>query len=140
MFMTGKYFLDTNFLVYCFSQDEAEKKQMCLKVLQDAKRSAQLVLSTQVINEFSAVMLGKFKQPPIQVKAIIDNLLLFEVVTIDANLIKDAIDIHTLHQISFWDSLIICGARAANCHTVLSEDMQHGKEIAGVTVINPFIQ
>lgn len=137
--MTGKYFLDTNFIIYCFSKDEPQKQQKCLDVLEQAKGRVSFVLSTQVINEFAAVMLGKFKQGPIEVKTIISDLALFEVVRIDVKLIKDAIDIFTLHKISFWDSLIISGAKSANCHTVLTEDMQHGLEIGGVKIQNPFL-
>jgi len=136
--MTGKYFLDTNFLIYCFTRDEPEKQQKCLAILRQAKGSAELVLSTQVLKEFAAVMIGKFKQPPLEVKAIIDDLALFEVVAIDAQLIKDAIDVHVLHRISFWDSLILSAAKSAHCHTVLTEDLQDGAEVAGVRIQSPF--
>jgi predicted nucleic acid-binding protein len=136
--MTGKYFLDTNFLVYCFSKDEPEKRQKCLSLLEKGKGQAAFVVSTQVLNEFAAVMIGKYQQPPLEIKAIIQDLCLFEVVTIDASLIQDAIDIHLLHQLSFWDSLIISGARTAHCQVILTEDLNHGAEIAGVRIQNPF--
>jgi predicted nucleic acid-binding protein len=137
--MTGKYFLDTNFLVYCFSKDEPHKQQKCMELLEQDKGKANLVLSTQVLNEFAAVMLGKFKQDPMDVKAILSDLALFEVVRIDVNLIRDAIDIYTLHKISFWDGLIISGAKNAHCHTILTEDMQHDAVIGGVRIQNPFV-
>lgn len=136
--MTGKYFLDTNFLIYCFSRDEPDKQERCLSLLREAKGRTEFVLSTQVLKEFAAVMIGKFQQPPLEVKAIIDDLALFEVVSIDIQLIKDAIDVHVLHQISFWDSLILVAAKRAQCHTVLTEDMQHGAELAGVRIQSPF--
>lgn len=136
--MTGKYFLDTNFLVYCFSKDEPEKRQKCLAILEKGKAQASFVVSTQVLNEFAAVMIGKYKQPPLEVKGILHDLSLFEVVTIDASLIQDAIDIHLLHQLSFWDSLIIIGARSARCQVILTEDLSHGAEIAGVRIQDPF--
>ncbi len=136
--MTGKYFLDTNFLIYCFSRDEPEKKEKCLSLLKEGKGSAEFVLSTQVLKEFTAVMIGKFQQPPLEVKGIIDSLSLFEVVSIDPQMIKDAIDVHVLHQLSFRDSLILIAAKSAHCHTVLTEDLQHGAELAGVRIQNPF--
>lgn len=136
--MTGKYFLDTNFLVYCFSNSEPEKRQKCLDLLEQSKGEAKFVLSTQVLNEFSAVMIGKFKQDPLLVKTILDDLALFEVIPVDVNLIKDAIDIHILHRISYWDSLIISGAKSARCHTIITEDLNHGGTIAGIQIKNPF--
>jgi predicted nucleic acid-binding protein len=137
--MTGKYFLDTNFLIYCFSNSEPEKQAKCIAILQQAQSDTLFVISTQVLNEFSAVMIGKFKQSPADIKAVIDTLSNFEVVTIDIPLIMDALDIHTLYHISFWDSLIISGAKAANCHTILSEDLQSGAKINGVMIQNPFL-
>lgn len=136
--MTGKYFLDTNFLIYCFSQDEPEKQQKCLALLDEAQGSAEFVISTQVLKEFAAVMIGKFKQPPLEVKAIIDDLSLFEVVAVGPQLIKEAVDIHVLHQLSFWDSLILVAAKSAQCHTVLTGDLQPGAELAGVRIQSPF--
>lgn len=136
--MTGKYFLDTNFLIYCFSNDEPEKQEKCLALLREAKGSVEFVISTQVIKEFTAVMIGKFKQPPLEVKAVINDLALFEVVTIDPGLIKEGIDLHVLHQVSFRDSLILAAARFAKCHTVLTEDFQNGAELAGLRIQNPF--
>ena len=137
--MTGKYFLDTNVLVYCFSEDEPEKRKKCLDILARAKDEASFVISTQVLNEFAAVMIKKFNQSPIEVKAIIKDLSLFEVVNMDTELILEAIDIHILHQISYWDSLIISGAKSARCAVILTEDLNHDQEVAGVKVQNPVL-
>ena len=137
--MTGKYFLDTNFLVYCFSQDEPEKREKCLGILRQASSKVTFAISTQVLNEFAAVMIGKYKLPPLEVKAIISDLALFEVVPTDVYLIQDAIDIHVLHQLSFWDSLIISAAKSAHCQVILSEDMNHDAVLSGVRIQNPFV-
>jgi predicted nucleic acid-binding protein len=40
--------------------------------------------------------------------------------------------------LSFWDSAIVAGARAAGCRELYSEDLSHGRTIDGVTIINPF--
>ena len=137
--MTGKFFLDTNFLVYCFSKDEPEKRQRCLSLLQEVKGTASIVLSTQVLKEFAAVMIGKLKQPPLEVKGIIQDLILFEVVDIDADCILEAIDLQMLYSFSFWDSLIVSAAKRAHCHTIWTEDLQHNRIVAGVRIENPFI-
>ncbi len=42
------------------------------------------------------------------------------------------------HRISFWASLILAAAEAANAAVLLSEDLSHGQVIAGVRVENPF--
>lgn len=41
---------------------------------------------------------------------------------------------------SHWDSLIVAAALEAECTTLYSEDMQHGRVIEGrLTIINPFL-
>lgn len=40
--------------------------------------------------------------------------------------------------LSYWDAAILEAARSLGCETVLSEDLQHGGECAGVRVVDPF--
>lgn len=42
------------------------------------------------------------------------------------------------HQLSFWDALLVASALAANCSVFLSEDMNGGQKIEGLTIVNPF--
>ena len=136
--MTEKYFLDTNFLVYLLSDDEPEKRKKCFEILKNSKRHRRFVLSTQVIKEFTSVMIGKHKLYPLEVKPIIDKLCEYEVLTIQIEMIKDAIDIHLLNKLSFWDSLILSTAISSKCDYILTEDMQHDQIIKGVQIKNPF--
>ena len=39
---------------------------------------------------------------------------------------------------SSWDSLIIAAALGAECDYLLTEDLQDGQEIDGLTIISPF--
>jgi predicted nucleic acid-binding protein len=48
------------------------------------------------------------------------------------------LDIKTTHGLSYWDAAIVAAANAMGCRELLSEDMTHGREMAGVTVVNPF--
>lgn len=137
--MTGKFFLDTNFLVYCFSADEPEKRDRCLEILRlGGRKSVSFVISTQVINEFTSVLLGKFKRPPSDVKTLVQDLNVFEIVKTDLPIIVEAISIHAMHQLSFWDSLIVGAAKSSHCTAILTEDMADGSTIAGVNILNPF--
>ena len=43
-----------------------------------------------------------------------------------------------LSGLSFWDSLIVAAAASAHCTQLLTEDLQPGQTIRGVTVRNPF--
>ncbi len=137
-YTTGKYFLDTNFLIYLFSGDEQRKQQICREVLQAGAKEAVFVLSTQVLKEFVSVMIGKFKVQPSLVKELVDDLCQFEVIQITPLLIQKAVDMHTLHCFSFWDSLILVAAQSAEANVLLSEDLQHSQKLGNLTIWNPF--
>jgi Uma2 family endonuclease len=49
-----------------------------------------------------------------------------------------AIDLHRLHQVSFWDGLIVRAAKEGGCSTIYTEDLQDGRAIDGVRIVNPF--
>ncbi|MBA2322243.1 MAG: hypothetical protein H0V89_13945 [Deltaproteobacteria bacterium] len=57
---------------------------------------------------------------------------------ITPTLILDAIDLHRLEPISFWDALIVKAAAHAGCAVLYSEDLPAGRTIAGVRVVDPF--
>jgi predicted nucleic acid-binding protein len=40
---------------------------------------------------------------------------------------------------SFYDSLIVAAAAQAGCNILYSEDMQHGQLVAGLRILNPFL-
>jgi predicted nucleic acid-binding protein len=46
--------------------------------------------------------------------------------------------IESRYSLSLWDALIVAAAQAAGCDYLLSEDMQHGQDLDGVEVIDPF--
>ncbi len=137
---TAKYFLDTNFFVYLFCETESdkEKRNICYRILQKADGEIHFVVSTQVLKEFAAVMIGKYKMAPLVLKSIIDDISGFEVIRLDTGHIKEAIDLHILNQLSFWDSLILSAAKSANCSVVLTVDMNDGQVIDGIKIQSPF--
>ena len=49
-----------------------------------------------------------------------------------------ALDLQERYQFSFCDSLIVAAALEAGCARLLSEDLQHGQRIEGLTIKNPF--
>ena len=44
------------------------------------------------------------------------------------------------HGISFYDALIVASAIEAGCNILYSEDMQHGRRIGGLAIVNPFLE
>ena len=72
-------------------------------------------------------------------KSILSLFENLEVVIIDADLIKEAIDTSVLNRISFWDALIVTVAERAKYEYVYTEDLNSGQIIRGVKVENPYM-
>ena len=52
-----------------------------------------------------------------------------------------ALALASQHSVSLYDALVVASALEADCDTLLSEDMQHGRVIdARLTITNPFRQ
>jgi predicted nucleic acid-binding protein len=64
--------------------------------------------------------------------------LRFEVQEISVPIMTGALEIRAAHRLSYWDATIVAAARALGCQKLYSEDMSHGREVDGVTIINPF--
>lgn len=68
----------------------------------------------------------------------VDEDCRFETVNASAAAVPDALDLHALHSISYWDALIVQAARQSGCAQLLTENLQAGAVIGGVRIVNPF--
>lgn len=137
--MIERYFLDTNVLLYADDLDAGEKRLKAQAILREAILSHEGVLSTQVLQEFFVVATRKLGVEPPIARRKVELLAVLDVIEINLGIILDAIDLHQVHSLSFWDALVIRCAAAAGCTTLLTEDMQHGQVIDGVRIENPFL-
>lgn len=55
-------------------------------------------------------------------------------------LYQRALTIRVRHGLQFYDALVVGAALEAGCTRLLTEDLQHGQEIEGLTIENPFRQ
>lgn len=61
------------------------------------------------------------------------------VLPITRELVMSAVILRRQFQLSHWDSTILAAARALGCHTLYTEDLNHGQDYDGVRVIDPFL-
>lgn len=137
--MTARSFIDTNVLVYCFDSDEPAKRERALAIM-DGAEGSDLVVSTQVLQEFYVTVVRKLANPLPEADAeqAVADLALLPVVRIDARMVLLAIATSRAHRLSLWDALVLHAAIEAGCTRLLTEDLQHGFELDGVRVENPF--
>jgi len=138
--MNDKVFFDTNVLVYAFDQSEPEKGVIARQLISEFGTDGNLVLSTQVLQEFYVVVtkVGKLILTLEQAEDIVNDFSEFPLVQVDRPIISRAMKRHQSKVFSFWDSLIVEAALKSGCSQLLSEDMQDGLLIDSMTIRNPF--
>jgi predicted nucleic acid-binding protein len=138
----GRFFVDTNLLVYAYDSSAGKKWKTSLEVLSLLWTHRTGVLSTQVIQELFVSLTQKVKNPilPRAAKEIISDLLRWPLVVNDGGNILRAVDLQIKYHFSFWDSLILQAAIASKSEFLLSEDFQDRQVIESVTILNPFLK
>lgn len=139
----GDFFLDTNILVYALDEANPAKQKIAAQLVREAILSGRGVISVQVVQEFLNVALTKFKQPMTveecrgHIRNVLEPLCAYfpSISTLDRSLrIAEETGYH------FYDALIVTAAIESGCRTLYSEDLQHGRVIQGLTVVNPFAE
>ena len=127
-------FIDTNVLIY--AQGAGAKSETARDVILAGGR-----ISVQVLNEFAAVLRRKFHLEWDQIADALADVraALGPVRPVDVETHLHALDLARSHGFSFYDALIVASALGAGCDTLLTEDLQAGRRINGLTIVNPFV-
>ena len=136
--MRGGSFLDSNILVYTDDAGSPAKHRAAVALVGACMRTRAGVVSLQVLQEYFAVVTRKLGVDAVAARAKVELLGAFSAAPIDLDDVLAAIDLHRLHQVSFWDAMIIRSAQQARCARIYSEDLQHGRRFDGVEIVNPF--
>ena len=131
-----KPFLDTNVLVYAVLSDDPR----CPTA--ERRLAAGGAISVQVLNEFANVARGKLKWPWLDIEATLTLVRSRTGRVRDISVLthEAALAIARDHRLSFYDALIVASAIEAGCDVLYSEDMQHGRTIGGLAIVNPFLE
>ncbi len=140
--LRGKFFLDTNILVYSFDNSAPEKQQTAQQLIETALSSQQGIISSQVVQEFLNVAQRKFAKP----MSLTDARMYLDAVLRplcqhfpSLGFYEHALRLREETGYTFYDSLIVTAAIEAGCKIVISEDLQNGRTIQGTTILNPFL-
>jgi predicted nucleic acid-binding protein len=135
-----KTFIDTNVLVYAHDTDAGARQATAKALLTGLWDNRSGSLSTQVLQEFYAVVTRKF-QPPMpraKARAIVAAYGEWRDIATEPQLIVAASRLEEDHTLSFWDALIVQAAIHAGADRLVSEDLQHGRRFGTLTIENPF--
>ncbi len=137
----GLFFLDTNILAYGFDHTAPEKQEIAQQLLADALETRRGIISTQVVQEFISLALRKFAQPMsvAECREYLKTVLLPLCQYFPSLSSYDrALLIVEETRFHFYDALILAAAMESGCNVLLTEDMQHGRKVQGLTILNPF--
>jgi predicted nucleic acid-binding protein len=133
-------FVDTNVLAYAHDRSETHKQPVAQAQLTALWRDRTGTLSTQVLQEFYVVATRKLAAPMHRTTArrIVALYAEWPVVQVDIPLVLTASELEERHSLSFWDALIVEAARRSGATRLLTEDLQPGRRIGDLTIVNPF--
>lgn len=132
--MSVKRFFDTNIVFYALSNDPARAGLAQLALEPGG------TISVQVLNELTLALRRKASQSwdaiDRHMKTLAPFLLDVRPVLMTTHLLGR--EIAARHELPFYDSLLLASALEAGCSRFLSEDLQHGFRIDGLTIVDPF--
>ena len=127
-------FLDTNILIYAYSDDPRESVARSLVEAAGA-------ISVQCLNEFVNVARGRLQLSWAFVEERISSIreLIPTICAIDAETHDEARRLAERYAIHIYDATIVASALQSGCEVLMTEDMQDGLLIDGrLRIENPF--
>lgn len=131
--MPAARFFDSNLLIYVAAFD-ARRTPIAEKLFMGGG-----IVSVQVLNEVANVCAKKLHMPPSEIFHALETIRSYcTVVPLTDELPTLALSIMQRYQFSYYDSLIVASALAADCTQLYTEDLQHGQKIGKLRIVDPF--
>jgi len=129
-------FIDTNIWLYAFIETGDEQKRLAAK---STIQKADIIISTQVINEVCINLLKQVTLPEEEIQELISAFYeKYTVVDVDRVALLKASELRAQYSLSYWDSIIVANALNADCGVLYSEDMQDGLQVEKrMKIVNP---
>lgn len=135
-------FIDTNIFIYLFDETDESKRNIADRIIKTALDTGSAQISYQVVQETLNIVTRKLPAPMTADNAqrfLMQVLRPLWQVMPSVALYERGLDIQGCYGFSFYDSMIIAAALESGCNRLLSEDLQHGQQIEGLRVENPFL-
>jgi len=136
MITNRKIALDTNVLVYCHSNDEPDKQETAIGLI-----DSNSIISTQALSEYLNVIKRKLKLPKEKILDIcLQNIEMCILQPVTFFTLQHAKSLLYRYDFQLFDSIIVASALEAGCNVLYSEDLHHGLLIDEMEILNPFIE
>ena len=130
--------IDTNILIYSIDVDASDRHELSRQFVDEAV-DKNCVLTFQALSEFywAVTRKGKMRREDAQAQ-VVDWQRLFPIIVAQPSTLTMAIRAVLSHRLAFWDAIMWATARQNGVEILYSEDFQHGQNIEGVLIQNPF--
>jgi predicted nucleic acid-binding protein len=129
--------LDSNILIYAELEPDSEKGMRSAELILLAARDG--VIPVQVLGEYLRFVQRRVPaafEDAIRQAAIFQAAFLTPPTT--AVIVNTASELARAHRMQLWDGVVCAAAVEAGAKVLLTEDMQDGRTIDGLRLINPF--
>jgi predicted nucleic acid-binding protein len=135
----AKVFLDTDCIMHLYSSDSGAKAA-AMRELVDQVGTRNIVVSTQVLEEFCSLCLRQFSLPASTVlKALSELLGAFRISENDVETVIEAVWLSEQYNCSFNQAHILATALQAHCEYIYTENLPDGLIVEEtLCVVNPF--
>lgn len=140
--MSARFFLDTNIFAYTFDDTAPAKARRASQLIRQAADTGNGVVSYQVVQEFFNLAFRRFQHPMNVAEAEQYLITVFRpllAVHSSPALYVEAMRIAGRYRLSWYDCIVVAAALQSECGLLYSEDLQHGQEIEGLLIKNPFL-
>lgn len=136
-----KQFFDTNILIYALDASEGERHRIARELVRESLRRKQLVVSTQVLQEFRYLARGRLRGRLMveAVELMFEEFARYCATGTDLPLLRAAIQRAEADTLNLYDAIVLEGALRTGCTELLSEDLQHERRFGTLTIRNPFL-
>jgi predicted nucleic acid-binding protein len=126
-------YFDTNVLLYAVRPADPRAKRARLLLAEGG------IISVQALNEFANVARRKLGQPWIEINEKLGAIrALCQVRPLTVATHERALALAERYGYQIYDALHLASALEGGCSILFTEDMQHGQQIEGLTIRNPF--
>ena len=132
-------FVDTNVLLYAQDPRHPVKQARAADWLQWCWRAQAGRISSQVLHELYVNLRRVAPSLPVaEARALVQRYRRWRPLQVDESTVDRAWAFQDETSYSYWDCLMLAAAVEQGCSHLLTEDLQHQRQVGSLTIINPF--
>ena len=139
--MSAMIFVDTSVLLHSVDDGDLLKQARAREWLTGCWQARSGRISSQVLNELYHQATTRFHGPRVlqQVRAQVRRLRVWLPPHLDAYTVDGAWGLQDRYGLGYWDALIVSSAHQQGCRYLLTEALEHGRQLDAVRTVNPFL-